>query len=64
MIDLKNKRNYLSNELDNTTGFLNLLLGETRDETSTDNDGLRDGTLGQDLTVTLNITKYPVRFSI
>jgi hypothetical protein len=45
----------LSNELNNTTGFLDLLLGKTRDETSTDNDGLRDLTLGQDLTITLII---------
>jgi hypothetical protein len=47
----------LSNELNNTTGFLDLLLGKTRDETSTDNGGLRDLTLGQDLTITLIYTQ-------
>lgn len=51
----QNVRLHLGNEFDNTTGFLNLLLSKARDETSTDNDRLRDGTLGQNLTVTLNM---------
>jgi hypothetical protein len=54
LIFLKN----LSNELNDTTSSLDLLLSESRDETSTNNDGLRNGTLGQNLTVTLIISKY------